>query len=260
MIGWFVSLILVLVFSVGAWIPGAMDGALTAALQERLGATATARVHVEGDPLLQMPFGHVPVVEARLTGYRVMDVPVKQVTLRLTDVKVQPQEAFFSRRAVLQAPAGAWVAVEIEASALQAYLDRLVAGGAFNHMQAGIALFGRPVTASLRDPVLTLNGGRIGMTGIAEMSPSGARVPVEASAGLEIQDGSRLNLVAPQIKLNGQALPAFLLAGTVERFNPVLDLSTLQLPPGQWRLLALELTPAGATLKAGGEITALPAQ
>ena len=49
------------------------------------------------------------------------------------------------------------------------------------------------------------------------LSPSGARVPVEASAGLEIQDGSRLNLVTPQIKLNGQSLPAFLLAGTVER-------------------------------------------
>jgi hypothetical protein len=260
MIGWFVSLLLVALFSVGAWIPGAVDGTLTRALQDRLGPHATASVHVTGDPLLQMPFGTIPMVEARLTGYRVADVPVRAVTMRLTDVQVAPFQAIVGKKAILTAPAGAWMAVEVDVTAVQAKLDQLVAAGAFSNMQAGLAFWGQKLTVSLLHPTVQLRGGRLHVVGEAEMQPSGNRVPFEASAGLAIEDGARLNLTAPELRLNGRALPAFLVGPQVARFNPLLDLSRLQLPPGEWRLLALELEPDGLTLKVGGELTALPNQ
>lgn len=259
MLGWFISLLLVLIFSVGAWIPGAVDGALTRALQAQLGDRATAHVRVTGDPLLQMPFGTIPLVEARLTGYRLADVPVRAITLRLSDVKVAPFQAIVERRAILQAPAGAWMAIEVDAAAVQGALDRLVATGAFSDMQAGVPLFGQKLTVSLLRPTLAFHGGRLHVVGDAELQPTGNRVPFEASAGIAITNGRALNLVDPTLSLNGRALPAFLVAPQLARFNPILDLSRLQLPPGQWRLLALELEPAGLTLKVGGQLTGLPA-
>lgn len=260
MIGWFISLMLVLICSVGAWIPGAVDGALTRALQDRVGPQATASVHVTGDPLLQLPFGHIPQVEARLAGYQVANVPVKAVTLKLSDVQVAPWSAIVGRKAVLLAPAGAWMAIEIDVAAVQAALDRLVAAGTFSGMPAGVPFLGQQLTVSLLHPTVQLEGGRLKVIGEAEMQPSGSRVPFEASARFAIEGGARLNLIEPELRLNGRPLPSFLVGPQIARFNPVMDLAKLQLPPGEWRLLALELEPAGLTLKVGGTLTALPGQ
>jgi hypothetical protein len=262
MLGWFISLALVVLFTIGSWIPGAIDGTLTHALQERLGSTATATVHVEGDPLLQLPFGRIPLLEATLTGYRVMDVPVKQVTLRLTDVHVNPAEAFVAHRATLQAPAGAWLAIDVDAAALQGYVDRLTAQGAFSRLNGQVTIFGQRLggTLNLLHPTLSLEGGRLGLAAEAEVQETGARLPVEASAGLAIESGRMLVLTEPQVLLNGRALPSFLVAPQLARFNPILDLEKLNLPPGRWGILGLDVTPAGLTLKVGGQLTALPAQ
>lgn len=260
MLGWFISLALVVLFTIGSWIPGSVDGALTRALQERLGPTATATVHVEGDPLLQLPFGTIPKLEAKLTGYQVMDVPVKQVTLRLTDLHVNPTQAFFSHRPALLAPAGAWLAIDVDSQALQGYLDRLAAQGAFSRLNGQVTIFGQRFggTLNLLHPTLSLEGGRVGVAAEAEVLETGAHLPVEATAGLAIDEGRRLVLTEPKVSLNGRALPSFLIASQITRFNPILDLDKLNLPPGQWRIVGLDVTPAGLTLKVGGQLTALP--
>jgi hypothetical protein len=215
---------------------------------------------VEGDPLLQLPFGHIPMLEAKLTGYRVMDVPVKQVTLRLTELHLHPAEALFQHRAVLTAPADAWLAVDVGADALQGYLDRLASQGTFSHLNGQITLFGQRFggTLNLIHPTLTIDGGRVGLSAEAEVLETGARLPVAATAGLAIDGGKRLVLTEPQVSLNGRALPAFLIGPQLARFNPILDVDKLNLPAGQWKLLGLDLTPAGLTLKVGGRLTALP--
>ena len=260
MLGWFISLILVAICSVGAWIPGAVDSTLTRALQDRVGPTATAQVRVEGDPLLQLPFGHIPSLEARLLGYAVQDVPVRQVTLRLIDVDVDPVQALFARRAVLRRPAGAWVGIEVETAALQGTLDRLAAAGAFSNLQGEVRLFGQRLggTMNLLSPRLSLEGGRLRLNAEAEMVATGARWPLEASVGVALEDGARLVLTEPRVTLNRMKLPAFLLEPQLARYNPLVDLARLPLPPGRWRLVGLDVTPAGLTLKAAGTLTGLP--
>jgi hypothetical protein len=260
MIGWFISLALIVIFTIGSWIPGSVDNTLTRALQERLGSRATAQVHVDGDPLLQLPFGYIPLLEAKLTGFSVMEVPVKLVTMHLTELHIDPAAALIGHRAVLTAPTDAWIALDVDASAVQGWVDRQAAAGAFSRINGQVTFFGQKLggTLNLQDPVVTLDGGRVGLKATAQVLETRAQLPVEASARLVIEEGRRLVLAEPKLLLNGRPLPSFLIAPQLERFNPLVDIGRLNLPQGDWRLLGLDITPAGLTLKIGGQLTALP--
>ena len=261
MIGWFISLALILIFTVGSWIPGSVDRTLTQALQERLGARATAQVHVDGDPLLQMPFGYIPHLEARLTGLSVMDVPVKLVTMQLSELHLDPGAALIGHRAVLTAPTSAWIQMEVETAALQGWVDRMAAQGKFSRINGQVTFFGQRLggTLDLQHPTVAFDGGRVKLQAQALVLETQAQLPVEASARIAIEDGRRVVLAEPKLQLNGKPLPSFLIAPQVARFNPLVDLDRLNLPQGDWRLLGIDVTPAGLTLKIGGELTALPA-
>lgn len=254
MLSWLLSLILTLILSAGAFLPGALDRTLTHELQSRLGPEGTASVHLEGDPFLQLPFGHIPSLEARLENYALFGPRLATVYLRLTDLKLVPGE-LYARRAVLAAPAGATLQAELTPEDLTAYMRALEARGALSG-------FKLPLVAgavAFREPRARFQAGRLVVSGLAEIASTGARLPLEASAGLAVDRGAQVHLTNLRLAINGQGVPGFLLAPLLDRLNPVADLEAMALPPGEWRIVSLDLAPRALRLRMAGTLTALPA-
>lgn len=259
MLGWFISLALTLIIALGALIPGAVDRVLTQELQARLGNQGTASVHVEGDPFLQLPFGIVPRVDATLKGYRLQEFAVREVALSLNDLHLDPG-ALMNRRAVLTAPVGAAIAVKLGVDDLQQALTALDARGTFRNLRGEVEFFGRRIggTVNVLTPTVRLSDERLVISGEAELVETGARMSFTASTGLALRNQRQVVLVDPRLAVNGRPLPPALYAGQLARFNPLLDLSQIRLPPGEWALKDLDLTSEGLTVKADGRMNALP--
>lgn len=260
MLGWFISLSLAIIIALGSLIPGTVDRILTQELQTRLGPQGTATVHVEGDPFLQLPFGVVPRVEARLYGYRLAEFAIREVTLSLKDLQLDPG-ALMARRAVLKAPAGADLALHLSNQDLQQALDQLDRRGVFRNLRGEVQFFGRRLggTVNVLSPTIRASDGRLLVTGEAELLETGVRMPFTASTGLAVEHRRQIVLDNPQVAVNSRVIPPALYAAQLERFGTLLDLDQLRLPPGEWGIEALEIKPDGLTVRAGGTLTALPA-
>jgi hypothetical protein len=261
MLGWFVSLSLALLIALGSLVPGVIDRTLTEELQKRLGSQGTASVHVEGDPLLQLPFGYIPKVEARLTGYKLQEFAVHQVDLRLNDLHLDPGQ-MFNRRAVLQGPVGASLAIRLNGENLQQAVTALESRGLFRNLHGEVEFFGRRLggTVNIQTPTVQLSDDRLGVSGQAEIMETGVRLPFTASAGLAIANRSQVILERPELAVNGRTIPPALFTPQLARFNPLLDLRQLKLPAGEWALTGLQIKPEGLVVKADGKLTALPTQ
>ena len=201
---------------------------------------------------MQLPFGHIPSLEARLENYALFGPRLATVTLRLTDLRLSPGD-LYARRAVLIAPAGATFQAELTPEDLTAYMRALEAQG----MLAGFKLPLVAGTVAFREPKARFEAGRLVVSGLAELA-SGVRLPVEASAGLAVDRGAQVRLTNLRLTIIGQGVPGFLLAPLLDRLNPVADLQAMALPPGSWRIVSLDLAPRAVRLRLAGILTAFP--
>lgn len=259
MLGWFISLSLALLIALGSLVPGLIDRTLTAELQKRVGSQGIASVHVEGDPLLQLPFGYIPKVQAKLTGYRMQEFAVHQVDMQLNDLRLDPGQ-MFNRRAVLQGPVGASVAIRLNGENLQQAIAAMETRGLFRNLRGEVQFFGRTIggTVNILTPTVRLSDDRLLVTGEAELQETGVRLPFTASAGLAIANQTQVVLENPQLAVNGRSVPPALYAPQLARYNALLDLKQINLPPGEWALTGLDVKPEGLVVRAEGKLTSLP--
>src|SRR5687768_3515227 len=99
MIAWLLSLLLTIVLSAGAFTPGAAEKAIERDLERALGAEATVRL--QADPLLQLPAGYVPRLDATLHDVRLGPVAFDALSLTLRELRFEPGALWLRRDAVL---------------------------------------------------------------------------------------------------------------------------------------------------------------
>lgn len=258
MIAWLLSLLLTIVLSAGAFTPGAAERAIEQDLERALGVQATVRL--QADPLLQLPGGHVPRLEATVNDYRLGPVAFDALGLTLIDLRIEPGALWLRRDVVLRSPAKAELSARVSTARLQSALSEAATAGLLRGFPMEFSLFGRKLSGKLEitQPTIRLEAGRFVLGGVAGFEGTALRWPFEASAGLGVREGSQVSLVAPRLMLNGRSLPDALVAPQVEAFNPVLDLERLALPGEAWRIEALAIAPSGVTLRAHGVIERFP--
>ncbi|HEY9721455.1 MAG TPA: DUF2993 domain-containing protein [Oscillatoriaceae cyanobacterium] len=255
MFGWIASLILVLIFSAGAGVPGTIDHALTNSLQQSVGPGAHATADVQGDPLLQLPFGVVPELTASITGYTANGMPIEAIDLTVDDIHLDTGKLYGAHQAVLLKPAPTEAEVRLARPALQAQIDRLVTTGPLNHITTPLP-FGGSANLRLADVLLALAPGRVTLNGQAIM-PNGYGVPFTLSVAPVIVNSTQIAVSNPQLSLAGTALPPALLAPAIAQLNPLFDLRRLPMPPGDWHLTGFDLDADGVTVTVSGDLTAI---
>lgn len=255
MFGWLASVLLLAIFSVGAGIPGTIDHALTTSLQQSVGPQAHATAQVQGDPLLQLPFGVVPELTASITGFTAGGMPIDAIDLTVDDIHLDAGKLYGAHQAVLLKPAPTEAEVRLARPAIQAQIDRLVGTGPLGTITTPLP-FGGTATVRLGEVLLAIAPNRLTLSGQATL-PNGLGVPFVLTAAPSIVNQQQIALTEPTLSLAGNALPPALLAPALASINPVFDLRKLPMPPGDWHLTALDLDPDGITVTVSGALTAI---
>lgn len=260
MLGFWLALLLTAALSGASAVPGAAGRAVGDALRAQAGPSARIVARIEGDPLLELPCGKIPRLEAELDGARFGRLPVSQARLALTGLRLEPGALWLSRRAVLAAPAEASLALTLTLSDLQAGAEALFApGGPLADASVTLSLFGRPVEASLAlaEPRVRIAGERLELTGLARLGA--LALPLTVSAGLAVSpDGRGLALVKPALALRGTPLPESLVTRSLGALGTTLPLAALGPEAEGLRLARVSLSPEGLRLTAEGTVDRLP--
>lgn len=260
MIGWLVSLVVTLAISALSLVPTTVDArlgeALTRDLRAQVDPGAEARVHVEGDPIFQLPWGNVPHVQVVAHGLHAQGFPIHEVELDLDHVHLAPGVVFGHRPPRLLSPADARVAVRISRQDLQTAVETLLSRVKPGELAFDLPLLGH-VTPALESPKVTLAGDRLTLTGDVVLKPGAMPRGFEASVGLGVREGYALVITRPSLSIAGMTIPNFLLAGLANRLPPLFDLTTLPLPPGRWQLQAPVVSSEAVELRANGTLSQL---
>jgi hypothetical protein len=256
MIAWILSLLLTLLFSVGAAIPGTLSDRLARELQKALDLPAPATVQIEGDPLFQIPFGRIPRLTAIVHGYQAAGLPISDITLGIQNLQLASNGLFGSSPRLL-VPAPATLDVRVSAADFQSYLDHLEAQGFFEAHTASITLFGRSLNVRLVHPIASLVPGRLVLSAQAQVPGLPISMPVQASFGIAIASATTLNLNDPRLEMNGNPVSGALFQGALQQLNPIFDLTQLHFPGRAWHLSKLNVASEGVTLEAAGELDRL---
>lgn len=254
-----VSLVVTLLISLSSLVPVGIDARLsdevTKAARKDLGPDTTVQVHVIGDPVLQLPFGVVPHLNADARHLKGWGFPISNVHVELDDVRVSPWTVFGHQPAHLLAPAPARVDVQLARADMQAALDLAVKRSEPGQLAFELPLLGK-VDPQVVEAHIELSEGRAGVAGQVRLKANAIPKPFAISMGVAVEEGKYLVPVDPRVSLGGQAIPGFLLAAMTRELGHLITVQDLGLKEG-WTLDSPAIAPDGVTLKAHGTLTDL---
>lgn len=260
MTAWLATLVLSLLISLTATIPGTLDArmsqALTRAARERVAPGVTATVHLDGDPVFQLPWGVVPHMTVHLHGLQVQGFPLADASADLTHVHINSGAVLGHEPARLLEPAGVTLAVRLARADVQTRLSAALAKLPPQALAFDIPLLGH-ITPTLSDVRVRVADGRVVLDGLVALRPGAKPRSVSASFGFDVLGGRRLVVTDPHVALGGVALPSMLLAPLTRRVT-LLDVRSLPLPDGRWTLQPPLIDADGLELRVAGTVTQLP--
>ncbi|MDB5098164.1 MAG: hypothetical protein JWM80_2585 [Cyanobacteria bacterium RYN_339] len=251
------SLALTLAISLASLVPGAIDARLATDLQtearKQLGAETVVHAHVQGDPVLQLPWGVVPHLAVDLEHIQGWGFPVSRVHVELDDVHVSPWAVLAHQPPKLLAPAPARVEVRLARANLQAMLDLALAKIKPADFAFDLPLLGH-VQPVLSEAHVLLEGNRVGVTGQVRLKEGAAPRTFAASIGLAVKAGKYLVPVDPRLSLGTQGIPSFLLGPLTKGLAPLLTLQDLHLRESTWTMDEPRVLADGVTLRIHGTV------
>lgn len=258
MMGWILSLLLVLGLGLDSLLPGGMATAIARKVEAQVGAPVVARVTIDADPLLELPFGRIHGVEVGLTGLQVGALPFDVFDLTLAPLHLASGGLLGTAPPVLLAPATVRVHAEVTQEGLQRGLDTYAAAGRFDHMAVDLTFLGRRLAGQVKvsAPKIILQEGRIGLTGLVTCSLPKGSWAVDLSFIPQIIDESKIGITKSRVLLNGKPVPTPLLMGAVGRVESYLQLEKWALPGEAWRLIELEVVNGRLRCRATGQLPA----
>jgi hypothetical protein len=236
-----------------AGTPGILIDRIAAdTLRNQLSCAEALEVRVDNAPNYQLLQGKVDRV--RLAGRGLCILPylrVEAIDLETDPISIEP-DSIQSGKLVLRRPLQAAVRVVLKAEDLNQALRSPTIANSFKSIKIDLSASGAGKTEyfDLVNPeIIFLNDNRIQLsTKLQAVDPNLSKteqkpaLDVIVEAGLKIVDGTRLELVNPQINLQGAKVPQQITNAFVKGLNKIVDLHQLEDLGIIARVLKLEIT------------------
>ncbi len=226
--------------------PGVViDQVATDLVRQRLVKAEVLELRIDNTPNYQILFGRVD--KLRLAARGIFLVPyfrIAVVELETDPINIDAN-ALQQGRLVLNRPLQAAARVQVTADDINSALRSPELRSSFENIR--IDLSGRQGQGELFDfiepRIAFRNGNRIQIT--ARMRPQAKpedAIDLEINAGVRVLRGTQLELIEPQINLQGEKVPDQITTALVKGINRLLDLRQLEQTGIQARVLRLEVT------------------
>lgn len=253
------TLAAILTLALSAMAPGVLADHVATELQGRGGERAQVEVQLEADPLLDLPRGHVPAMTVRLRQAAWSGLPLPEMTLQLTDLRLTSQALMGLQPPALLAPAPISLQVAASEETLTAWLRQAVAIAIPDGFAVPLPLKKKlGERARLQALKVQLSDGRLQLQ--AEVvAARGAPLPIVVTAVPESPDGHRIRLAGAEATWAGRRIPGVVLKAMLRTLEARLDLATLPLPGDGWRFQGLEVISPLLKVELVGTLPADPA-
>lgn len=238
-----------------------IDQVATDLLRQRLVKAETLEVRIDNTPNYQILFGRVDKI--RLAARGVFLVPyfrIAVVELETDPISIDAN-ALQQGQLVLNRPLQAATRVQVTAEDINQALRSPELRSNFENIP--IDLSGRQGEGELFDftePTVRFRAGnRIQI--MARMRPQGkpqGTIDLEINAGVRVLRGSQLELIEPQINLQGEKVPDQITTALVKGINRLLDLQQLEPTGIRARVLRLEVTDTHLQVIGFAQVTQVP--
>ncbi|MDX2254826.1 MAG: DUF2993 domain-containing protein [Pseudanabaenaceae cyanobacterium bins.39] len=234
-----------------------IDRVATDFLKSQIVRADTLEVRVDNAPNYQILLGNVDRVRVAGRGVYVLEfLRIDEVDLETDPISIDP-ERLQSGKIVLRKPLQAAVRVVLRSDDINTALRSPLIQSSFKSLRIDITGNNRanPEVIDLVDPEVNfLDGDRIRLTAILQSQPKAlanstqgepskpTKLNVAINAELKTIGGTRLQIINPQIELEGTPVPERITKAFAEGLNKVLDLRQLEDKGIVARVLRLELS------------------
>ena len=234
-----------------AGAPGiAIDRIATDFLRGQIVRADTLEVRVDNAPNYQILLGNVDRIRVAGRGVYILEfLRIDEIDLESDPISIDPA-ALQSDKIVLRRPLQAAARVVLRSEDINTALRSPIVQSSFKNLSIDITGTnkGKPEIFDLVNPEVTfLEGDRIRLAATLQSQPTTAKpepskLNVSVKAELKTLGGTKLQIINPQIELEGTPIPDKIASAFSQGLNKVLDLRQLESRGITARVLKLEFT------------------
>jgi len=251
-----------------AGAPGiAIDRIATDFLRGQIVRADVLEVRVDNAPNYQLALGNVDRIRVAGRGVYILEfLRIDQIDLETDPISIDPN-VLQSNKVVLRRPLQAAVRVVLRSEDINTALRSPTVQPSFKNLSIDITGTNKnPEILDMLNPEVTfLEGDRVRLSATLQAQPTAAKpnpkkLDVSVNAELKTVGGTKLQIVNPQIELEGTPVPNRIAKAFTEGLNRVLDLRQLESKGITARVIRLQLTEGKMQVIGFAKMDALPEQ
>lgn len=252
MLTYLLAAALVVLYTLGSFVPGLAGRAIENQLRTQYGAFESLEATVVANPPIRAAGGEVESMRLRATGFQIEGLPIASASLDTGPVAINAGAMLLGRPAQLNRAVHATASALVTEDGLNAFLHSPKIAQQLKGIPTQISVFPGITITSKLDILpgrVRLQEGKIALDGNAFMS--GTTIPFAATASPRLVSDHVIALDDVQATMMGNPIPPSMLN------NPSLrsfDLSRYQTPAGVYRLTELSVLPGALRIGARLEV------
>lgn len=252
MITYFLAAAILVLYTLGSFLPNVAGRAVEQQLQKQYGPFEYLQASVVADPPIRAIGGEVQSLSIRANGFRVEGLPIATAAIETGPIAVNAGAMLFGRPAQLNRPVTATASATVTEDGLTAFLKSPRIAQQLRGIPTQISIFpGITVTSRI-----DVNPGRVrilpGQLVVdGNVFMGGTTIPFAATASPRLVSDQQIALENVQATMMGAPVPPEMLNNPNVR---TFDLSRFQTPAGVYRLTELSLLPGAMRIGARLEV------
>lgn len=252
MITYLIAAAILVLYTLGSFVPGIAGCAIEQQLQQQYGPFEHLEATVVANPPIRVIGGAVEGMRIRATGFQVEGLPIATASIDTGPISVNAGALWLGRAAKLDQPVMATASAVVTEDGLNAFLRSPRIAQQLKGIPTQVSIFPGINVTSLIDVNpgrIQIQAGKLVLAGSVFLG--GTTIPFAATASPRLVSDQVIALEDVQATMMGTQVPASMLN------NPGLrtfDLSRFQTPAGVYRLTELSLLPGAMRLEARLEI------
>lgn len=252
MITYLLAAALLVLYSLGSFLPGLAGRAIEQQLQKQYGPFEHLEATVLANPPIRAVGGEVEGLRIRANGFQVEGLPIATATIDTGRINVNAGPMWLGQPARLNQPVLATASAVVTEAGLNAFLRSPLIAKQLKGIPAQISIIpGLSVTSYLdvTPGWVQIHQGKVVLAGSVLLG--GTTIPFAATASPRLVSDQRIALEDVQATMMGSPVPPSMLNNPAVRS---FDLSRFQTPAGVYRLTELSFLPGAIRLGAALEV------
>ncbi|HEY9857612.1 MAG TPA: DUF2993 domain-containing protein [Stenomitos sp.] len=252
MITYFLAAAILVLYTLGSFLPGVAGHAIEQQLQKQYGPFERLQATVVANPPIRTVGGEVESLSIRANGFQVEGLPIATASVDTGPIGVNAGAMLFGRPAQLTHPVTATASAEVTEDGLNAFLRSPKIAKQLKGIPTQISILpGITVTSNIdvNPGRIRLQAGKVVVDGSVFMG--GTTIPFAATASPRLVNEQQIALEDVQATMMGAPLPSGVLNNASLR---TFDLSKYQTPAGVYRLTELSVLPGALRIGARLEV------